>query len=72
MRLVDTRSRATIWAGDEIFDSTRPSVQAGARHFQLAQHHRIGHAPDEWIIENSPRQFGEYAASSLLASLPGW
>ncbi|HLH52256.1 MAG TPA: hypothetical protein VKY92_01375 [Verrucomicrobiae bacterium] len=72
MRLVDTRTRATIWAGDEIFDANRPGVQAGARHYQLGQWAGCGPRPDEWVMENCPRQFGQYAAARLLATLPEW
>ena len=70
MRLVDLRTRATLWAGDEVFDASQPSVQAGARRFQMAC--RPAHsAPDPWVMENSPRQFGQYAAAQLLGTLPG-
>ena len=72
MRLVDLRTGATIWAEDETFDAQRPAVQAGARHYQLGQWHGCGRNPDEWVIENSPRQFGQYAAARLLATMPGW
>jgi hypothetical protein len=71
MRLVDVRTRSTLWAGDEVFDAGRPSVQAGARHYQLAVRPNCAPIPDEWVIENSPRQFGQYAAAQLLATLPG-
>ena len=72
MRLVDLRTGTTIWAEDETFDAQRPAVQAGARHYQLGQWNGCGRNPDEWVIENSPRQFGQYAAARLLATMPGW
>lgn len=71
MRLVDLRTRATLWAGDEVFDASQPSVQAGARRFQLACRPVRTPAPDAWVMENSPRQFGQYAAAQLLGTLPG-
>jgi len=72
MRLVDTRTHSTLWAGDEVFDAGQAAVQAGARRYQLAAR-RAGCAhPDEWVVENSPRQFGQYAAAQLVATLPGW
>jgi hypothetical protein len=71
LRLVDVRTHATLWAGDEVFDAGQPAVQAGARRFQLAELPRSGTRPDEWAIRNSPRQFGQYAAAQLLATLPG-
>jgi hypothetical protein len=36
----------------------------------LAQLDHSGASPDEWLISNSPRQFGQYAAAQLLATLP--
>lgn len=71
LRLVDVRTSATLWEGDEVFDGAEPAVQAGARHYQLAQLQDGLHCPDPWVIGNSPRQFGQYAAAQLLATLPG-
>jgi hypothetical protein len=71
MRLVDVRTHNTLWASDEVFDAGEPAVQAGARHFQLANRRNCEPVPDEWVIGNSPRQFGQYAAARLLATLPG-
>jgi hypothetical protein len=71
MRLVDIRTHSTIWAGDELFDASQPAVQSGARHYQLSVRQNCAPVPDEWVIENSPRQFGQYATAQLLATLPG-
>ena len=71
MRLVDVRTHNTLWAADEVFDSQRLDVQVGARRHQLAGRRNCQPAPDEWVIENSPRQFGQYAAAELLAGMPG-
>lgn len=70
MRLVDARTRETLWAADEVFDAGQPAVRAGARRYQLAELRSPAGSPDEWIIRNSPRQFGQYAAARLLATLP--
>jgi hypothetical protein len=70
MRLVDARSCNTLWATDEIFDAGQPGVVSGARHYQRAEHLDLPGMPGEWAILNSPRQFGQYAAASLLATLP--
>jgi hypothetical protein len=72
MRLVEIKTKRTLWAGDEVFDDGLPAVQSGARQFQLAELQRATAGPEEWIIENSPRQFGQYAAAELFATLPGW
>lgn len=71
MRLVDVHTHSTLWAGDEVFDAGERAVQAGARHYQLAVRQNCAPVPDEWVIENSPRQFGQFAAAQLLATLPG-
>lgn len=71
MRLVDIRTRGTLWAGDEVFDSECPAIQAGVRHYQSIRRRASSASCDEWAIENSPRQFGQYAAAQLLATLPG-
>jgi hypothetical protein len=71
LRLVDVRTSATLWAGDEVFDGAEPAVQAAARHYQLAELQDAARCPDPWVIRNSPRQFGQYAAAQLLATLPG-
>ncbi|HWI58353.1 MAG TPA: hypothetical protein VNZ22_14090 [Bacillota bacterium] len=70
LRLVDLHTRTTLWAADEVFDAGRPSVQAGARHYQQAEAHPSIACPDEWSINHSPRQFGQYTAAQLLATLP--
>jgi hypothetical protein len=71
LRLVDARTGATLWAADEMFDAGQPAVLAGARRFQLAELRSTSGSPEQWLILNSPRQFGQYAAASLVASIPG-
>lgn len=71
MRLVDLRTASTIWAADDVFDCSVPAVQAGARQYAAAARQNSPAGPDEWIIDNSPRQFSQYAAAQLLATLPG-
>ncbi len=71
MRLIDLHTQATLWAGDEVFDASLASVEAGARRFQLAGRLLCAPAPDQWLVVNSPRQFGQYAAAQLLGTLPG-
>ena len=67
-KLVDTRTRRILWAADELFDAGQPAVLNAAHRYQLAQL-RVA-ATDDWTLRNSPRQFGQYAAASLLATLP--
>ncbi|HZR17590.1 MAG TPA: hypothetical protein VFE51_09710 [Verrucomicrobiae bacterium] len=71
MRLVDIRTASTLWATDEIFDAGLPSVRAGVYHYQAVALQTCQSQRDDWLIENSPRQFGQYTAAQLLATLPG-
>jgi hypothetical protein len=70
MRLVDIRTGSTLWATDEVFDAGLPSVRAGVHHYQAVALQTYRPQPDDWLIENSPRQFGQYTAAQLLATLP--
>ena len=63
MRLVDAHTRQTLWAVDEVFDAAEPEVVRGARRFDRE-------TGDGWAILNSPRRFGAYSASAVLATLP--
>jgi hypothetical protein len=71
MRLVDLRTHSTVWATDEIFDAGLPAVRSGAYQYRFTGLQGGTGANDTWLIENSPRQFGQYAAAQLLATLPG-
>ena len=68
-KMVDTRTRQILWASDEIFDAGQPAVLNSARRYQLAELKSA--TADGWAMQNSPRQFGQYAAAHLLATLPG-
>lgn len=70
MKLVDARSRQTIWAGDEIFDGGKPTVMNGVRRYQLNELQSLPEASAGWIMENSPKYFGEYTLAMLLDTLP--
>lgn len=70
MRLVDLRTHATVWAGDETLDASQAPVPAVTWRTLLAQLPGYPAAPDTWAAENSPRQFGQLAAERLLATLP--
>ena len=71
MRLVDAHTRTTVWACDEVFDAGLPSVQVAARQYRNTAGQNATGPADSWGMENSPRQFGQYAAAQLLGTLPG-
>ena len=68
LKLVDVRTRQILWAADEVFDAGQQSVLNAAQRYQLA--HFKNQESDGWSVRNSPRQFGQYAAARLLATLP--
>lgn len=67
-KMVDIRTHQILWAADEVFDAGQQSVLNAAHHYQLANFK--SRETDGWSIRNSPRQFGQYAAARLLATLP--
>ncbi len=67
-KMVDTRTRQILWAADEVFDAGQKNVLNGAARYQAAA--LRGSEADGWSVRNSPRQFGQYAAARLLATLP--
>jgi hypothetical protein len=70
LKLADARTHEIIWAADEVFDASKTGVSKQAWQFLLNR------APSEkkqeirWRSENSPRQFGSYAAAEILRGLP--
>ncbi|MBC8096272.1 MAG: hypothetical protein H7Y43_10695 [Akkermansiaceae bacterium] len=68
MKLVDVRSRQILWAGDEVFDAGQSAVKNGARRYQLE--HLPTVESGAWMMENSPRHFGQYTLAKLLDTLP--
>jgi hypothetical protein len=68
LKLVDTRTRQILWATDEVFDAGRRSGGAGAAIESLFATQES--ESDDWALRNSPRQFGQYAAARLCATLP--
>jgi len=70
MKLVDVRSQRILWAADEQFDAGQPPVRNSAACFAFENEASMGGSSDEWLVRNSPRRFGQYAAAQLLATLP--
>ena len=72
LRLVDIQTGSTIWAVEDVFDSTVPSVRAGAHQYFAQTQGSWVWTTDDWLIQNSPRCFGQYAAAQVLTTLPGF
>ena len=67
-KMVDVHTHQILWAADEVFDAGQQSVLNAAHSYQISNFRN--REPDGWSIRSSPRQFGQYAAASLLATLP--
>lgn len=69
MRLVELRSRNTLWAVDEVFDAGQGTP---CRQSRLNQW--LGLCPaqttEEWLQQNSPRRFGQTALAKVFSTLP--
>lgn len=70
LKLVEARTGRILWAVDKVFDEKQPTVLNQTWHHYVAEL-GVGHDPaDDWLIENSPRKFGEYTIVQVLSSLP--
>jgi len=70
LRLVDARTRQTLWEADELFDAGQQAVLNGAMHYQRAELRNQVPGEGGWLIQNSPRQFSQYAAAQVVETLP--
>lgn len=76
LKLVDVRTRQILWAVDEDFDTSQKAVSQEAHSYQS---HTAkwpawldwSDTREEWLLDNSPRQFGQYTAARVVATLPG-
>jgi len=69
-KLVDLHSNQIVWAADELFDASRPSVRHAAQRFGQSWLAGWLDRDEHWMALNSPRQFGRYSAATLLKTLP--
>ena len=69
-KLVDVETGNFVWAADEVFDSSEPSVVNSARRYQLMREQLPPSLADSRSILNSPGSFGRYAANSVFETLP--
>jgi hypothetical protein len=70
LKLVEARTGRILWAADKVFDEKPPTALNQTWHHYVAEL-GVGHDPaDDWLIENSPRKFGEYTIGQVLSTLP--
>jgi hypothetical protein len=71
LKLVNARTRQTLWATDELLDAGMQSVINGAEGYQRGGGlHLFRDERDEWLMSHSFRRFGQYAAAQVLQTLP--
>jgi len=68
LRLVECRTGKTVWSIDETLDASSAPVAAGAQAYGRAELRQAGET--DWLMQNSPRHFGQYSAWLLLSTLP--
>jgi hypothetical protein len=70
LKLVDAAEPRILWAIDEVFDARDPMVAAAARRHAQNHPETASSLADERAILGSPRRFGRYTASAVVATLP--
>ncbi len=70
LKLVDVKTASVVWAVDEVFDASNESVNNAARRYLLQQLPETSTPVDSRSILNSPRRFGHFSASQVMATLP--
>lgn len=70
LKLVEIEPTEFLWAADEIFDASEPSVVTSARRYQQTREQLPAALADSRSILNSPSGFGRYAAQSVFQTLP--
>ncbi len=71
MKLVDAGPSPILWSVDEFFDAGNPQVVNAARRYCQQEARDTRNLSDSFLILGSPRRFGQYTASAVLATLPG-
>ena len=70
MRLVDAHTRQTLWATDEVLDAIYQAPPKDPVVYPLVEPEMTDDSLKRWSVLNSPREFGQYAAAQILATLP--
>jgi hypothetical protein len=69
LQLIDTEGPRVLWAFDQVINASDSGVAEAARAYSKA-HFGGSPSPDHSFILNSPRRFGQFAASVVAQSLP--
>jgi hypothetical protein len=71
LKLVAAKDADILWSVDEVFDGGEPAVVNAARRYAQEHFQQPPPLADSSSILNSPRRFGQYTLSAVLATLPG-
>jgi len=71
LQLLDVNGPSVWWAVDELFDASESTVANSARRYHLAHAGKPLELTDAGEILISPRRFGSYTASAVVATCPG-
>lgn len=69
-KLVDSRTGLVLWSADEVFDASEAAVACAARKYHRGRGDLSRSWSDTASVLGSPRRFGQYTLSALLATLP--
>ncbi len=70
LHLVETELPRIVWAVDEMLDASDPTVAAGAERFSAHHFAATNPTADSHDVLQSPRRFGQYAAYTLVGTVP--
>jgi hypothetical protein len=70
LKLIDARTKTTLWAGDELFDAQKPEIAAAARKFRASGNWFTREPGADWAVLHSPQRFAEYSAAQMFDTLP--
>jgi hypothetical protein len=71
LKLLDAEVPRVLWAVDEVFDARVAEVSAAARRYARDHPEAVGSLHDPQNVLLSPRRFGQYTASAVVATMPG-
>jgi hypothetical protein len=70
LHLVEAELPRVVWAVDEMLDASDPTVATGAQRFAARHATEASPLADSRDVLRSPRRFGQYAAYTLVGTVP--
>lgn len=69
-KLIDARTKAPIWAGDELFDSRRAEVVSVVQKLRAPGSWFAAETGADWAVSHSPRRFAQLTVAQMFDTLP--